>query len=51
MVCRAGCTRDEGFVTRGASAQGWLRGRLMVEDGQVVGDRMGQYILRGKNTL
>ena len=51
MVSRAGYTPYEGFVTRGSIAQVWLRGRLMVEDGQVVGDRMGQYILRGKNTL
>ena len=41
----------EGFATVGGIWQVWLRGRLMVEDGQVVGDRMGQYILRGKNTL
>ena len=51
MISRAGYTPYEGFVTRGSIAQVWLRGRLMVEDGQVVGDRMGQYILRGKNTL
>ena len=51
MVSRAGYTPYEGFVTRGSIAQVWLRGRLMVEDGQIVGDRMGQYILRGKNTL
>ena len=51
MVSRAGYTPYEGFVTRGSIAQVWLRGQLMVEDGQVVGDRMGQYILRGKNTL
>ena len=51
MVSRADYTPYEGFVTRGSIAQVWLRGRLMVEDGQVVGDRMGQYILRGKNTL
>ena len=51
MVSRAGYTPYECFVTRGSIAQVWLRGRLMVEDGQVVGDRMGQYILRGKNTL
>ena len=51
MVSKAGYTPYEGFVTRGSINQVWLRGRLMVENGHVIGDRMGQYMVRGKNTL
>ena len=51
MVSRAGYTPYEGFVTHGSISQVWLRGRLMVENGQVIGDQIGRYIVRGKNSL
>ena len=51
MVSRAGYTPYEGFVTHGSISQVWLRGRLMVENGQVIGEQEGQYIVRGKSAL
>ena len=51
MVSRAGYTPYEGFVTRGSVSQVWLRGKLMVENGQVIGQQMGRYMIRGKNML
>ena len=51
MVSRAGYTPYEGFVTHGSISQVWLRGRLMVGNGQVIGDQIGRYIVRGKNSL
>ena len=51
MVGRAGYTPYEGFVTRGAVQQVWLRGRLAVENGHVIGEKDGRYLVRGKNCL
>ena len=51
MVSRAGYTPYEGFVTRGCISQVWLRGKLMVENGHVIGQQMGRYMVRGKNML
>ena len=51
MVSRAGYTPYEGFVTRGCVSQVWLRGKLMVENGHVIGQQMGRYMIRGKNML
>ena len=51
MVSRAGYTPYEGFVTHGSVSQVWLRGKLMVENGQVIGEQEGQYIVRGKSAL
>ena len=51
MVSRAGYTPYEGFVTRGCVSQVWLRGKLMVENGHVIGQQMGRYMVRGKNML
>ena len=51
MVSRAGYTPYEGFVTRGCISQVWLRGNLMVENGHVIGQQMGRYMVRGKNML
>lgn len=51
MESLAGYTPYEGFVTRGSVSQVWLRGRLMVENGQVIGEQRGEYIVRGKNML
>ena len=51
MVSRAGYTPYEGFVTHGSVSQVWLRGKLMVENGHVIGEQEGQYIVRGKNAL
>ena len=51
MVSRAGYTPYEGFVTHGSVSQVWLRGKLMVENGHVIGEQEGQYIIRGKSAL
>ena len=51
MVSRAGYTPYEGFVTRGCVSQVWLRGNLMVENGHVIGQQIGRYMVRGKNML
>jgi len=50
MVSRAGYTPYEGFVTHGSVSQVWLRGKLM-ENGHVIGEQEGQYIVRGKSAL
>ena len=41
----------EGFVTSGGIRQVWLRGRLSVADGSVLGGPWGCYMVRGKNSL
>lgn len=51
MVSRAGYTPYEGFVIHGSVSQVWLRGKLMVENGHVIGEQEGQYIVRGKSAL
>ena len=51
MVSRAGYTPYEGFVTHGSVSQVWLRGKLMLENGHVIGEQEGQYIVRGKSAL
>ena len=51
MVSRAGYTPYEGFVTHGSVSQVWLRGKLMVENGHVIGQQTGRYMVRGKNML
>ena len=51
MVSRAGYTPYEGFVTHGSVSQVWLRGKLMVENGHVIGEQEGRYIVRGKSAL
>ena len=51
IVSRAGYTPYEGFVTHGSVSQVWLRGKLMVENGHVIGEQEGQYIVRGKSAL
>ena len=51
MVSHAGYTPYEGFVTHGSVSQVWLRGKLMVENGHVIGEQEGQYIVRGKSAL
>lgn len=51
MVSRAGYTPYKGFVTHGSVSQVWLRGKLMVENGHVIGEQEGQYIVRGKSAL
>ena len=51
MVSRAGYTPYEGFVAHGSVSQVWLRGKLMVENGHVIGEQEGQYIVRGKSAL
>ena len=51
MVSRAGYTPYEDFMTHGSVSQVWLRGKLMVENGHVIGEQEGQYIVRGKSAL
>lgn len=51
MVSRAGYTPYEGFRTEGSIAKVYLRGTLQVENGRVVGETIGKYLKRGKNTL
>ncbi len=41
----------EGFVTAGGVRQVWLRGRLAVENGAVLGSPEGRYLARGKHAL
>lgn len=41
----------EGFVTAGGISQVWLRGRLAIENGRVLGEPAGKYMVRGKNSL
>lgn len=41
----------EGMKTAGHIAQVWLRGKLSVEEGAILGEPEGQYIPRGKCTL
>ena len=45
--------RAEDMVSRagGCVSQVWLRGNLMVENGHVIGQQMGRYMVRGKNML
>ena len=51
MVGAADYNPYEGVVTRGSIRQVWLRGKLMVENGHVIGEQEGQYIVRGKSAL
>jgi len=48
---KAGYSPYEGFATAGGIRQVWLRGRLAVERGQVLGGPEGRYLARGKNSL
>lgn len=51
-VSAAGYSPYEGFSTEGGIRQVWLRGRLAVEDGNVLEiDPRGKYLARGKNAL
>lgn len=47
----AGYSPYEGFVTAGSVRSVYLRGRLAVSGGSVVGGPEGQYMARGKNSL
>jgi len=48
---KAGYSPYEGFATVGGIRQVWLRGRLAVDRGQVLGGPEGRYLVRGKNSL
>ena len=51
-VSAAGYTPYEGFTMDGGIRQVWLRGRLAVEEGNVLEtDPRGKYMARGKNSL
>lgn len=52
MVGAAGYSPYEDFVTAGSIAQVWLRGKMVVRDGEVLPEAPeGRYIARGKNSL
>jgi dihydropyrimidinase len=44
-------TPYEGFVTSGSISKVYLRGRLAVERGKILGEPWGKYMVRGKNCL
>lgn len=44
-------TPYEGFVTSGSISRVYLRGRLAVQHGQLLGEPEGRYMVRGKNSL
>ena len=50
-LSKAGYNPYEGFVTAGGITQVYLRGRLAVENGAVLGTPEGQYLPRGKSSL
>ena len=51
MVSRAGYTPYEDFPIRGGIQQVWFHGTLAVDHGQVLVDRQGRFIPRGKCVL
>ena len=51
LASRAGSTPFEGFETSGSIRSVYLRGRLAVDRGEVVGGRNGQYLTRDKCML
>lgn len=51
LASKAGYTPFEGFETAGSIRTVYLRGTPAVERGEVVGERNGQYLSRGKNSL
>ena len=48
QLSAAGYTPYEGFRTRGSIRSVYLRGTLAVDRGQVLEDRLGQYVKREK---
>ncbi len=51
LASKAGYTPFEGFETSGSIRSVYLRGMLMVDHGEVVGERRGQYLMRDKCML
>ena len=51
LESRAGYTPFEGFVTSGSVRSVYLRGKLAVDRGELVGGQNGQYLMRGKCML
>lgn len=51
LASKAGYTPFEGFKTAGSVRAVYLRGKLAVDRGTVVGGRDGQYLMRGKCAL
>ena len=51
QVCAVDYAPYEGYEISGHIAQVWLRGTLAVEEGEILADRGGQYIPRGKSVL
>ena len=50
-VSAAGYSPYEGITTSGSISRVYLRGRLAVEYGQILGGPEGKYMVRGKNSL
>ncbi len=51
QVCAVDYSPYEGYELSGHIAQVWLRGTLAVEEGEILSDRGGKYIPRGKCSL
>ena len=51
QVCAVDYAPYEGYEISGHIAQVWLRGTLAVEEGQILSDRGGKFIPRGKSNL
>ena len=51
QVCAVDYAPYEGYELSGHIAQVWLRGTLAVEEGQILADRGGKFISRGKSAL
>ena len=51
QVCAVDYAPYEGYELSGHIAQVWLRGALAVEEGQILADRSGKFIPRGKSAL
>lgn len=51
QVCAVDYAPYEGYEISGRISQVWLRGTLAVEEGEILSDRGGQFIPRGKSNL
>lgn len=51
LASKAGYTPFEGFETAGSIRSVYLRGKLMVDHGRMVGGQSGQYLVRDKCIL
>ena len=51
QVCAVDYAPYEGYELSGHIAQVWLRGTIAVEEGEILADRGGKFIPRGKSAL